>query len=76
MADDIYDKYELIPDKEKIARSGLSVEQVSNILYLAFEGMVIAHKNSKDSPDQIHMFLVLDKDSKAYPQYNLDTFAE
>ncbi|MEA3419378.1 MAG: efflux RND transporter permease subunit [Campylobacterota bacterium] len=64
MADDIYNKYELIPDKEKIARSGLSVEQVNNILYLAFEGMVIAHKNSKDSPDQIPIFLVLDDETK------------
>lgn len=64
MADDIYDKFELIPDKDKIARSGLSVEQVNNILYLAFEGMVIAHKNSKNSPDQISIFLVLDKESK------------
>lgn len=64
MADDIFDKYELIPDKEKIARSGLSVKQVNNILYLAFEGMSIAHKNSKNVPDQIPMFLILDKDSK------------
>jgi len=64
MSDEIFDKYELIPDKEKIARSGLSVEQVNNILYLAFEGMVIAHKNSKNVPDQIPMFLVLDKESK------------
>ena len=64
MADEIYSKYELVPDKEKIARSGLSVEQVNNILYLAFEGMVIAHKNAKDFPDQIPIFLVLDKESK------------
>jgi len=63
MADEIFSKYELIPDKEKIARSGLSVKQVNNILYLAFEGMVIAHKNSKNSPDQISMFLVLEKES-------------
>ncbi len=64
MADDIFDKYELIPDKEKIARSGLSVKQVNNILYLSFEGMVIAHKNSKNAPDQIPIFLVLDKETK------------
>ena len=64
MMDEIYDKYELIPDKGKVARSGLSVEQVNNILYPAFEGMVIAHKNSKDAPDQIPMFLVLQKQSK------------
>ena len=65
MADEIFSKYELVPDKEKIVRSGLSVEQVNNILYLAFEGMVIAHKNSKNSPDQIAMFLVLEKESKS-----------
>lgn len=64
MADEIYNKYELVPDKEKIARSGLSVKQVNNILYLAFEGMVIAHKNSKDASDQIPIFLILEKESK------------
>jgi len=64
MADDIFEKYELIPDTEKIALSGLSVEQVNNILYLAFEGMVIAHKNSKNALDQIPIFLILKKGSK------------
>jgi len=64
MADENFIKYELVPDKEKIARSGLSVKQVNNILYLAFEGMVIAHKNSKNTPDQIEIFLVLDDESK------------
>jgi len=73
MADEIYEKFELIPDTEKIARSGLSVKQVNNILYLAFEGMVIAHKNSVNSPDQIPMFLVLDSDSKKLSLSNLDT---
>lgn len=67
MTDENFIKYELIPDKEKISRSGLSVKQVNNILYLGFEGMVIAHKNSKNSPDQIPIFLVLDKDSKNIP---------
>jgi multidrug efflux pump subunit AcrB len=64
MTDEKYERYELIPDKEKIARSGLSVEQVNNIIYLAFEGRVIAHKNSQNSPDQIPIFLVLDNSSK------------
>ncbi len=67
MADDIFDKYELIPDKEKIARSGLSVKQVNDIIYLAFEGMEIAHKNSKNNPDQIPIFLILAKHSKTFP---------
>ncbi|MCH9740749.1 MAG: efflux RND transporter permease subunit [Epsilonproteobacteria bacterium] len=64
MADDIYDKYKLIPNKEKIARSGLAIKQVNNILYLAFEGMVIATKNSANSAEQIPIFLVLSNDTK------------
>jgi len=63
--DEVFDKYELIPNSDKIAKSGLSVKQVNNILYLAFEGMVIAHKNPKDKPDQIPIFLVLSKKTKA-----------
>jgi len=73
MADENFEKYELIPDKEKVARSGLSVKQVNNILYLAFEGMIIAHKNSKNSPDQINMFLVLDDESKKLSQSSVDS---
>ncbi len=72
MADENFDKFELIPDKEKIARSGLSVKQVNNILYLAFEGMVVAHKNSQNSPDQIPIFLVLDNESKKIYKSNED----
>ncbi len=70
MADENFDKFELVPDKEKIARSGLSVKQVNNILYLAFEGMIIAHKNSQNSPDQIAIFLVLDDNSRKISQSN------
>jgi multidrug efflux pump subunit AcrB len=73
MADENFEKYELVPDKEKISRSGLSVKQVNNILYLAFEGMVIAHKNSKNSSDQIPMYLVLDQESKKLPESNVET---
>ena len=64
MADDLFDRYELIPDKEKIARSALSVKQVNQIIYLAFEGMAIAHKNSANEPDQINIFLRLDEKTK------------
>ena len=64
MADDIYDKYKLVPDIEKIARSGLGIEQVNNILYLAFEGMAIATKNSENRSVQIPIFLILSDDTK------------
>ncbi len=64
MQDDIYTYYEIIPDKEKIIRSALSVEQVNNIIYLAFEGMVVAVKNSQTQQDQIPIFVRLDEQSR------------
>ncbi len=73
VGDKIFKKYQLIPDKDRIARSGLGVDQVNNILYLAFEGMVVGHKNTKDYSDQIPIFLVLDEQSKAISEQ--DEFA-
>ncbi len=64
MQDEIYTKFELVADSEKISRSGVSLEQLNNILYLAFEGMEIAVKNSQKSPDQIPIFLILSSESK------------
>ncbi len=72
MADDIYKKYKLIPDIEKIARSGLGIEQVNNILYLAFEGMAIATKNSANSSVQIPIFLVLSDKTKELSNQSAD----
>jgi multidrug efflux pump subunit AcrB len=72
MADDIYDKFKLIPDIEKIARSGLGIEQVNNILYLAFEGMAIATKNSANRSVQIPIFLVLSKETKELSSHSKD----
>jgi len=76
MADEIYKKYELTPNKDKIARSGLSVEQVNKILYLAFEGMSIAHKNSSKEEGQIQIFLNLDKKSRTFNEKSLKALKE
>lgn len=64
MQDDFYTKYNLIPDKEKIIRSGLSVDQVNQITYLAFKGSAVAVKNTHNQQDQIPVFLRLDKESR------------
>jgi multidrug efflux pump subunit AcrB len=64
MADDLYETYKLVPDIQKIADESLDIEQVNNILYLAFEGMVVAAKNSKDNLVQIPIFLVLNNKSR------------
>ncbi len=60
MQDDLYTKYDLVPNKEKIIRSGLSVDQVNQIIFLAFQGMPVAVKNTRDQQDQIPIFLRLD----------------
>ena len=72
MSDDLFKKYELVPNKDKIARSGLSVEQVNKILYLAFEGMAVAHKNSKNEAGQIQIFLSLDPKTKTFDKKSLE----
>ena len=64
MSDDIYDTYSLVPDVEKVALEYLAIEQVNNILYLSFEGMEIATKNSKNHSVQVPIFLSLSDKSK------------
>ena len=64
LSDEVYETYKLVPDIQKIADESLSVEQVNNILYLAFQGMVVATKNSKDHLTQIPIYLVLNRKSK------------
>jgi len=64
MSETPYDRYQLIPLKDKIAKSGLSVEQVNNILYLAFKGMDVAVKNTIEINDQVGIFVSLSRDSK------------
>ena len=64
MMDKIYNKFELVPDKEKIIRSGLSVEQVNKILYLALKGAKVAYKNPNDQQEQVPIFLRLNEKSR------------
>jgi len=64
MQDDIFEKYEIIPNVEKIISSNLSVNQVSNILYLAFKGKVVASKNSSFQQDQIPIYVSLSQKTK------------
>ncbi len=71
MEDEYFTRFKLKVNKDKLLKSALSIEQINNILYLAFEGMVVAAKNSEDSPDQIPIFLVLSDKTK-----KLDNFSK
>lgn len=66
MQDEIYDKFEVRVNTDKISRSGLDVKQVNDILYLAFEGMGVAVKNSQKATDQIPIFVTLTPEGKKF----------
>ena len=66
MADEVYKKYQIVPIKDKISRSGLTVEQVNKILYLAFEGMEIAVKDTTKANHQIPIFVTLSESTKVF----------
>ena len=61
MADEDYVKYELELDNNKIIKSGVSLEQIKNILYLAYEGKQISVVNENNAENQIPIFLRLDE---------------
>jgi multidrug efflux pump subunit AcrB len=71
MEDDIYNQFDLKVNSTKIARSGLSIKQVNDIIYLAFEGMDIAVKNSDVVDEQIPIFLTLSPKTKYFSRKDL-----
>jgi multidrug efflux pump subunit AcrB len=73
MEDEVYNTFEIIVNSTKIAKSGVDVKQLNNILYLAFEGMQIAVKNSDKYNDQVPIYLSLSQDSKRFTNKDLDS---
>ena len=61
MADKDKEKFEITLDNNKIIKSGISLEQVKNTIYIAYEGLVLSVINEKDSQSQIPIFLRLDQ---------------
>jgi multidrug efflux pump subunit AcrB len=76
MEDEIYKKFDLIINKDKVIKSGLSIKQVNQILYLAFEGMDIAVKNSEKVQEQIPLFLVLSRKTKELSSFSKEALAK
>ena len=73
MQDEIYDTFEIEVDSTKVSRSGVNIKQLNDIIYLAFEGMQIAVKNSDVYNDQVPIYLSLSKDSKEFTNKNINT---
>ena len=72
MQDEIYDTFEVQVNSTKVSLSGVNVKQVNEILYLAFEGMQIAVKNSDIVNDQIPIYLSLSQESKKFSKKDLN----
>jgi len=72
MQDQIYETFEIVVNSTKVARSGVDIEQLNNIIYLAFEGMDIAVKNSEQYNEQIPLFLSLSRESKSFTTKDLN----
>jgi multidrug efflux pump subunit AcrB len=73
MEDDIYSTFDIKVNSTKASKSGISVKQINDIIYLAFEGMNIAVKNSAKYDDQIPLFLSLSPKSKRFTRKDLDS---
>jgi len=69
LADEPYKKYSLLLNNNKVLRSGVSLEQVKKILYLAFEGMNVGVVNEANAQNQIPIFLRLD-DSRLFDKFD------
>ena len=61
LADDDFTIYELELDNNKAIKSNVSLEQIKNILFLAYEGMEISVINENMAENQIPIFLRLDE---------------
>ncbi|MDQ1244011.1 MAG: hypothetical protein QG565_351 [Campylobacterota bacterium] len=72
MQDDIYDTFEVEVDSTKASLSGVNIKQLNDILYLAFEGMQIAVKNSDVANDQIPIYLSLSLESKKFSSKDIN----
>ena len=72
MANHSYEKYELTLNTDKITRSGLSVSQINNILYLAFSGAGVAVRTTEESSSQIPVYVQLSKDSQKLDKNSLE----
>ncbi|MDZ7818309.1 MAG: efflux RND transporter permease subunit [Aliarcobacter sp.] len=71
LADKDFIMYELELDNSKAIISNVNLEQIKNILYLAFEGMKVSVINKSNAQNQIPIFLRLD-DSRLLNNSNAD----
>ncbi len=60
MADKKQEKFEIELNNNKIIKTGISLEQIKNILFIAYKGIELSVVNEKGSQSQVPIFLRLD----------------
>ena len=75
MQDEIVDKFEVHVNSDKATQSGLSIKQVNDTLYMAFEGMSVAVKNSQSASEQIPIYLTLSPENKKFDSRTKDAIS-
>jgi multidrug efflux pump subunit AcrB len=60
IAEETTTKYSLILDNNKVLESGVGIEQVKKMLYIAFEGFELSSINDANAQNQIPLFVRLD----------------
>ncbi len=71
MAEDEYPKFEIELDNNKIIKTGISLEQIKNVLYIAYEGITLSVVNESNKESQVPIFLRLD-DSRIFNSNNIE----
>lgn len=72
MADDEFYKFEIELNNNKIIKTGISLEQVKNVLFIAYEGLTLSVVNENDTESQVPIFLRLD-DSRVFDSNSVDS---
>ncbi|MCV6608426.1 MAG: efflux RND transporter permease subunit, partial [Campylobacterales bacterium] len=72
LADEDSYRYGLILKNNEVLNSGVGLEQVKKMLYIAFEGMGMGFINSENAENQIQIFLRLD-DSRLLDEKSIES---
>lgn len=68
-----YERFELIPNSVKVSKSGLNLQQVNEILYMAFEGTNVAYDNEVDTISQVPIHVMLSDKTRKLSKISAET---
>lgn len=67
-ADDEVMKYSIVPDRQKAALAGITVEQIAQTLAMSMGGAVVSVAHIPSEKEQVGIFVRFDKESRTSPE--------